>query len=68
MLVKMLKRKEGMKLDSNENKDGREIWRTPMQTKVRVPIPITCKQSLSYSKMKYLQNKLGNKPANEIMG
>ena len=40
----------------------------PSTKKVMVPLPITCKQSLHYSKLKYLQNKVGNKLANETMG
>ena len=61
--------KNGQKRNTNykEEKYGKQC-RTPLQTKVRVLLPITCKQSLNYSKLKYLQNKLGNKLANETMG
>ena len=61
--MEMQKRKVRMKLDRNK----KQRWRTPLQTKVRVPPPMTYKQSLSYSKPKYLQNNIVNKPANETM-
>ena len=58
-----------IKLDINKikNKKKRNDGEPLCEQWVRVSLQITYKQSLSYSKPKYLQNKLGNKPANETM-
>ena len=46
--VKMLKRKAGMKLDRNKikNKKNRNDGEPLYKQWVRVPLPITCKQSI----------------------